>query len=213
MIFKEERKEVAKTMRKLYKQGLTTSTGGNISLRDNENRVFITATGIDKSSIRAKDIIVFAPNGENLTPNLKPSMELNMHMYIYKARPDVYAIAHAHPVYAGTFAITGTKPLSSITGEARFILGDIEVIDYQTMGTKELANACAEKLKHKDTAIMKNHGAICVGKTLLDVFNKMEVLENTCNIHFNTLLLGKCNPISDTKLKEIDIIKQQTIKN
>ncbi len=207
MIFKDERKSVAQIMRRLYKQKLTTSSGGNVSMRNKDGIVFITASQTDKSCIKWKDIIVFDVNGNNLTPDLKPSMESAMHTEIYKSRPDVFAIVHAHPVYASTFAVTDYKPESSMTGEARFVLGEIAVTDYKLMGTDDLAKACAESLKNSDTAIMKNHGAICLGKTLFGAFDRMEVLEFTAHMYFNTLVLNNCQKLDEKELKKIDGLK------
>lgn len=207
MTFKNERKAVAKTMRRLYKQRLTTSSGGNVSMRNSDGYVFITASQTDKSCIKWKEIIVFDPKGENLTPELKPSMEFEMHQDIYKTRKDVFAVVHAHPVYASTFAVTDIKPVSSMTGEARFVLGEIAMVDYKLMGTEDLAKACASSLKNAETAIMKNHGAICIGKSLFQAFDRMEVLEFTCQMYFNTLILKNCKKLEEDELKRIDDLK------
>lgn len=207
MIYKEERKAVARTMRRLYNQKLTTSSGGNVSMKNADGFVFITASQTDKSCIRWKEIIVFDANGKNLTPNLKPSMESEMHLEIYKARNDVFAVVHSHPVYASTFAVTDIKPESSLTGEARYVLGEIELIGYELMGTKDLAETCAKSLQNSDAAIMKNHGAICVGKSLFEAYDRMEVLEFTCNVYFNTLLLKNCNKLDKEMLQRIDKMK------
>lgn len=207
MIYKEERKAVAKIMRRLYKQRLTTSSGGNVSMRNTDGMIFITASQTDKSCITWNNIIVFDKNGKNITPELKPSMEFGMHTEIYKTRSDVFAIVHAHPVYASTFAVTDTKLESSMTGEARYILGEIAVADYKLMGTPDLAKACAESLTKSDSAIMKNHGAICLGKTLFEAFDRMEVLEFTAQMYFNTLVLNNCQKLDDNELKRIDGLK------
>ncbi len=207
MIYKEERKSVAKIMRRLYKQRLTTSSGGNVSMKNDDGFVFITASQTDKSIIKWQEIIVFSPEQKNLTPELVPSMEFEMHWAIYKARPDVSAIVHAHPVYASTFAVTDIKPVSSMTGEARYVLGEIAISDYKLMGTSELASVCAESLQNADTAIMKNHGAICTGKSLFQAFDRMEVLEFTCQMYFNTLVLKNCKTLDDSELRRIDGLK------
>ncbi|MDD2634874.1 MAG: class II aldolase/adducin family protein [Bacteroidales bacterium] len=207
MIFKDERKTVAKTMRRLYKQRLTTSSGGNVSMRNSDGYVFITASQTDKSCIKWQEIIVFDPKGKNLTPELKPSMEFAMHQDIYKTRTDIFAIVHAHPVFASTFAVTDIQPVASMTGEARFVLGEIAMVDYKLMGTKDLAKACASSLKNAETAIMKNHGAICIGNSLFQAFDRMEVLEFTCQMYFNTLLLKNCKMLKENELKRIDDLK------
>ncbi|HOZ30498.1 MAG TPA: class II aldolase/adducin family protein [Bacteroidales bacterium] len=207
MIYKEERKAVAAIMRRLYKQGLTTSSGGNVSMKNNEGYIFITASQTDKSTIKWKEIIVIDENGQNTTPELKPSMELGMHLAIYKSRKDIFAVVHAHPVFSSTLAVAGIKPISSVTGESRFILGDISLTEYKTMGSDDLAEACAKSLQNSEVSILKNHGAICVGKNLAEAYNRMEVLELTCRIHYNSLLINSCNEIDTIGIEKIDNMK------
>jgi L-fuculose-phosphate aldolase len=211
MIYIEERKAVARIMRRLYKQGLTTSSGGNVSMKDDEGNIFITASQTDKSCLKWKEIIVFDKAGKNLTPELKPSMESGMHIEIYKARSEIRAIVHSHPIYASTFAVSGFKPESSLTGEARYVLGKIAMTGYKLMGTENLAKEVASALNDSDCAIMKNHGAICIGKTLYEAFDRMEVLEFTCKLNFNTILLKNKCCLSESDLNEIDRLKKSML--
>jgi len=207
MKFKEERKAVAAIMRKLYTRELTTSSGGNVSMKNNAGCIFITASQTDKSSIKWKDIIVIDENGMNVTPELKPSMEIGMHLEIYKMRKDIFAVVHAHPVFASTMAVAGIKPKSSITGESRFILGDIALTDYHMMGSNELAISCANSLHKSEVSILKNHGAVCIGSSLQEAFNRMEVLELTCRIQYNTMIMNTCNELDTNEIQKIDKMK------
>ncbi|MCK9255295.1 MAG: class II aldolase/adducin family protein [Bacteroidales bacterium] len=208
MIFKKERKAVAKTMRRLYKQGLTTSSGGNVSLKNEDGFVFITAGQTDKSCIKWQDIVVFDENKKNITPEIKPSMESGMHLKIYDTRKDVFAIVHSHPIFASSFAIAGSIPKTNLSGEARFILGEVSLAEYELMGTESLAKELADKLQNNDVCIMKNHGAISVGKTLFEAFDKIEVLEFTCHLNINSLILNKVNELNDKQIQEIDELKK-----
>src|SRR5512133_2129948 len=101
--FKSERKEVARFMRRLYKQGLTTTSGGNISLKINEEIILITPSATDKGRMKWNDIGIMKTDGENLTPDLKPSIEYEMHLSIYRKKEQTKAIVHAHPVFASAF--------------------------------------------------------------------------------------------------------------
>jgi len=207
MEYKNERIEVANIMRRLYQQKLTSSSGGNISMRNSDGFVFITASQTDKSCIEWDNIIIIDKNGKNLTPSLKPSMECGMHIAIYEIRPDIKAIVDAHPIYASTFAVTEQKLVSSLTGEARYVLGDIQYINYELMGTPALATACAKALTEANVGIMQNHGAICLGESLFHAFDRMEVLEFTAHMFFNTLILKDCNKLGNRALKDIDGLK------
>jgi L-fuculose-phosphate aldolase len=203
-MFELERIRVAETMRRLYDRHLTTVSGGNVSLRNSDGYVFITASQSDKSCIDMRKVIILSPQGENLTPNLKPSMETQMHLNIYASRPDVFAIVHSHPVYASTFAVAGIAVDSAITGEARYMLGNVGLVYYHLMGSAKLAEACAEVMSSSNAAIMVKHGAITVGKTLFEAFDRMEVLENTAQINYNLRTMGCVSRLSDEEITEID---------
>lgn len=203
-MFELERIRVAETMRRLYDRRLTTVSGGNVSQRNTDGYVFITASQSDKSCIDMRKVIIISPDGENLTPNLKPSMETQMHLNIYKCRPDVMAIVHSHPVYASTFAVAGETVDSAITGEARYMLGNVGLVDYHLMGSIELAEACADVMSLCNVAIMAKHGAITVGKTLFEAYDRMEVLENTAHINYNMRTIGCNSRLSEKEIFEID---------
>jgi L-fuculose-phosphate aldolase len=209
MLLKKERKEVAKYMHRLYKNRLTTAGGGNVSMKNQEGYIFITASQTDKANITAKDIIVFDNELNSLTPELKPSMEYNMHLNIYKNRPDIFAIVHSHPLYASIFSVIDCKINTCLTGEARYVLKDVEEIDYKLMGTEELSDCCVQKLKAANAAIMKNHGAITLGNTLFEAYDRMEVLEFTANMNYKLFLLENktINSLNDNKIYEIDRLK------
>lgn len=203
-MFELERIRVAETMRRLYERRLTTVSGGNVSQRNAEGYVFITASQSDKSCIDMRKVIIISPEGENLTPKLKPSMETQMHLNIYKCRPDVMAIVHSHPVYASTFAVASETVDSAITGESRYMLGEVGLVGYHLMGSVELAEVCAKVMANSNSAIMVKHGAITVGKTLFEAFDRMEVLENTANINYNLRTMG-CNVrMTGAEITEID---------
>ena len=203
-MFELERIRVAETMRRLYDRRLTTVSGGNVSLRNADGYVFITASQSDKSCIDMRKVIIISPQGENLTPKLKPSMETQMHLNIYKCRPDVMAIVHSHPVFASTFAVAGVVVDSSITGEARYMLGNVGMVDYHLMGSPELAEACAKVMASCNAAIMAKHGAITVGTSLFEAFDRMEVLENTAQINYNLRTLGNNSRLTEKEIAEID---------
>ena len=209
MNFTKERKIVAEYMQRLYKKGLTTCSGGNVSMRDNLGNIFITASQSDKSETGIENVAISDSKGKILTPGIKPSMEFDMHFEIYNTRPDIFAVIHAHPVYTSIFAVSDKTIDSVITGEARYILGNIENIDYELMGTKKLAKLCSDALKSSNVAIMKNHGAICLGANLFEAYDRMEVLEFSAKIYYKTLLIGNCYSLNPNQIKEIDNLKNK----
>src|SRR5665648_9691 len=113
--FKTERKEVARFMRRLYNHGLTTTSGGNISLRVTDDIIVITPSATDKGRMRWKEVGIMNIFGENLTPELKPSIEFDMHLSIFKKKEEVMAIVHAHPVFASAFTAMNCQINTNLT--------------------------------------------------------------------------------------------------
>jgi L-fuculose-phosphate aldolase len=202
MEYLEHRKEVALFMRRLYEQKLTTTSGGNVSLRI-DNVVLITASQTDKATIDESQIGIITMTGKNLSENLKISLECKMHLAIYAKRPDVKAIVHAHPIFSTSFTIAGKEIKTNLAGEARAILGVPVKSAYTLMGTQELADKVSGASLKGNVILMENHGILTVGENLLQAYDRMEVLE-AAKTTFITSLLGGGKELTDEELKSID---------
>jgi L-fuculose-phosphate aldolase len=202
--YKDERKEVACFMRRLYKQGLTTTSGGNISLRISAEIIVITPSATDKGRMRWKEVGILDMQGNNLTPDLKPSIESEMHLAIYRRRPEVKAIVHAHPVCASAFTAIKIRINTNLTAEARAILGKPLMVPYALMGTAELAARVAEKTSASDILLLENHGILTTGSSLLQAFDKIEVLENAAKMTLIAELTRKKSPLTKERIIQID---------
>lgn len=202
--YKAERKEVARFMRRLYKHGLTTTSGGNISLRLSDDVIVITPSATDKGRMRWKEVGLMNILGENLTPDLKPSIEYEMHLSIYKKKKEIKAIVHAHPVCASTFTAQKSKINTSLTAEARAILGDPVLVPYALMGTTQLASVAAENIMYSDILLLENHGILTTGSNLLQAFDKIEVLENAAKMTLIVEMTKKKSPLTKSRIHEID---------
>jgi len=203
MEYLEYRKEVAHFMRRLYEQKLTTTSGGNVSLRI-DNIVLITASQTDKATIDESQIGIITMTGNNLSENLKISMESKMHLAIYSRRTDVKAIVHAHPIFSTSFAIAGKEIKTNLAGEARAILGVPVKAAYALMSTQELADKVSGASLKGNVILMENHGILTVGENLLQAYDRMEVLESAAKMTFITTLLGGGKELTDEELKSID---------
>ena len=202
--YSKEREEAAYFMRRLYRQLLTTASGGNISCRTPDGKVVITASQADKGEQSADKVGVVTLEGENLTPHLKLSIETSMHLAIYRARKDVNAIVHAHPVTATLFCAAESAVLDThLTAEAYAVAGDTVMIPYALMGSDALAKIVAEKMQSCDCGLMENHGVITVGKDLLSAFDKMELLENAAKQTLWSQIIP-CRRLNREQLDEID---------
>ena len=199
-MFKEERREIAYFMRRLYKMGLTTTSGGNISLRC-DDYVLMTPSTLDKARLKAKHIVILNLEGENLTPDLKPTMEKEMHIEIYKKNNEVKAIVHAHPVTATAFACTGKSVSTTLIAESYAILGIPARAKYATMGTKELAGIVSEAASGNKVVLMDNHGVLATGRNLLQAFDRVEVLENAAKTTLICEILRETKHIPESELK------------
>ena len=208
IFYKNERKQVARIMRRLYKQKLTSSSGGNVSMRTADGKILLTSSQKDKSKLKWQDVAVIDSDGTLLTPDIKPSMEINIHKKIYLQRPDVFAIVHAHPIYATSYSVSTNKIYTNLTGESRFILGKIAYVEYSLMGTEELADKCAKALISTNVAIMKNHGAVCLGENLFEAFDRMEVLEYVAQMNFNLEVLKYSRPLPENEIEKVDNLKK-----
>lgn len=203
-LYAEEREKVACFMRRLYRQFLTTTSGGNISCRTSDGNIVITASQSDKGEQRKETVGVVTPDGENLTKELKLSIETSLHLAIYKERKDVSAIVHAHPVTATFFCAAKECELNThLTAEAYAVAGNVVKIPYALMGTEDLARLTAEKMRFYDCGLMENHGVITLGKDLLTAFDRMELLENAAK---QTLMAQtiSARSLSMEQLEELD---------
>jgi len=216
------RKDVARFMRRLYDRGLTTASGGNISVRIDKG-ICITPSSLDKGLIKGRQVGKLTYTGKNLTPELRPSIESAMHLAIYKKRPDVNAIVHAHPPVATSFTAMRKKINCTLIAEARAILGTPVLAPYALMGTEGLAVSAAAAAvgsgrdltghasSQPNVILLENHGIVCLGKDLLTAFDRMEVLEAAARMTLITHLMDSVKPLNKKQLREIDHLMGFTV--
>ena len=198
----EGKEAVAAFMARCYARGLTTATGGNISMRMGKT-MLITPSGKDKSSLSADDIAeVRISDGANLTPSQRLSIESDMHRRIYLARPDAGAVVHSHPLFASLFSASGEEIDTAIIAEDWYLLDKVAKVPYALMGTEALAEAAAAYAADHDALLLENHGAIAFGKTLIAAFDRLECLEQAAKITYLSKEV-KANGLSAAQCKEI----------
>jgi len=168
------RKILCDACSKLYAKELLVSAGGNVSMRSGDG-ILITPSGRNKGSLTPEDIVKMSMEGKVIGKG-KPSVEYKFHVSLYKKREDVNAIVHCHPIYCTALAVKGHKIKTGITPEGVILLGDVPTVPYCTPGSDELVEE-VEKIYRSSAALMENHGAITLGKTMEDACNRMEELE------------------------------------
>ncbi|MGM0649248.1 MAG: class II aldolase/adducin family protein [Bacteroidota bacterium] len=201
---KKEKREVAAIMQRLYQRRLTTCSGGNVSLKSDNGHIFITPSQIDKAAVKEEQIIELDAEGKNLTPGLKASMETAMHLQIYRDRPDVNAVVHAHPLKATAWACSKQELKNNLCGEARYFLGEIVRVPYDLMGSNTLADSVSRCLGNAHAALLNNHGAITTGERLFEAYDRMEVLEYLAELLFAVRQIGAPMFLSDNQLRKLD---------
>jgi L-fuculose-phosphate aldolase len=194
------RNELIKCMKILHDRGLVSGIGGNASVKISKNEILITPTGVFKADLRAEDIVKIDINGNVIEGCLKPSIELPLHLSIYKSRSDVNAIIHAHNPYT-IGIISAGKKIEPINYEAWRIFKDIPIIEFKPPGSKELADLVAKNIKSKSAVIMKNHGVIAVGSNLKEALYIIEALEEISIMIFVASCLGKITTIPEEYLR------------
>ncbi|MBN1523896.1 MAG: class II aldolase/adducin family protein [Spirochaetales bacterium] len=199
----ETKKQIAVISKRLYGRGLTTSLGGNISVRLSGGMLCITPSAKDKADLKPQDMCVLTMGGLNKTQKNKPSIETAIHMAIYKTRPEIHAIVHAHPVFASAFTALRIPVNTLLTAEARVILGEPAKTRYALSGTQQLEKEAAAAAKKSNVFLLENHGVVCLGTTLLEAFHRVEVLEEAARMTFITGLMGKPKQLSKKQVKEL----------
>ncbi len=204
----ELKDEIIRISKTLYDRSLITALGGNISARLPGAREFwITPSQVFKGALKADDLIKLNLDGEVVEGLLKPSIEWPTHAAIYKVRPDINAVVHAHNPMVLGLTLAGKKLKTTITDEAVILLRRVEEVEFRFPGTTYLAEAIAEAASRGARAIiLKNHGVLGLGTNLLEAEAIVELLESIATIEFICYTLGK-EP-AEIPLEEIEVAKK-----
>ena len=194
-------------MDRIYRGGMTTTSGGNLSIRDDNGDIWITPSGIDKGNLTRADMNQVKPDGTILGPH-KPSVELPFHKKIYEIRPDLRAILHAHPPTLVAFSLARRIPDISIIPNASEVCGKVSMAKYDVPGSTQLGENIAEEfVKGYNTVLMENHGVVCGAKDLFRAFMSFETLDFCGRLEIDAKKLGVPRSLSED---EINIDKSIT---
>ena len=177
-------------MSRIYQGGMTTTSGGNLSILDDNGDIWITPSGIDKGTLTRADMCCVKPDGDIIGPH-KPSVELPFHATIYKRRPDLRAVLHAHPPSLVAFSIARVLPDTRLVANTWRTLGNIAMAPYAVPGSQQLGdNIAAEFENGFDIVVLENHGVVIGAEDLFHAFQKFETLESTANLNILARKLG-----------------------
>lgn len=191
-------------MQRIYDRGLTTTSGGNLSIMDDDGNIWITPAGIDKGTLTRRDIICVKSNGECVGPH-KPSSEFPFHESVYKMRPDIRAVLHAHPPALVAFSIARKLPNLDLIPTVRKTCARISMAEYAVPGSEKLGeNIAKEFAKDVDIVMLENHG-VCIGaKDMFTAFMMFETLDYSANLEILSAKLGKVTTLTSEEIKATD---------
>ena len=204
----QHRDDIVRFGKMLHQTGLVAATDGNLSVRLENGNVLCTPTLMSKGLMEPEDLVMVDPRGNKVNGSRGVSSEIAMHLLIYRLRPDVGAVVHAHPPTATGYAAAGIALDSALCSEIIVTLGSVPLANYETPGTQELAEALAPLVAEHDAILMANHGVVTCGADLLTAYMNMETVEHFAKIALVTHLLGKQQPLSDQhvdKLRELRV--------
>ena len=184
------RSDIVEVGRRLYARGYTASNDGNISARLGTDRLLMTPANVCKGFMNEQMMVITDLDGNKISGERKPSSEMQMHLEVYRQRPEIQAVVHAHPPVATAFAVAGIPLDRAVLAEVVTTLGSVPIAEYATPSTKELPEAVRKYVKAHDGMLLANHGALTLGNDLYSAYYKMETIEHFANISFVARMLG-----------------------
>src|SRR5579864_5285406 len=200
---RKHREEIVRYGRMLHDRGFVAAMDGNLSVRLADDRILVTPTCVSKGAMRPADMVIVDPEGRRIAGRRNVTSELGMHLLIYRMRPDVQAVVHAHPPTATGFAAAGIALTEPLVCEVVMGLGCIPLARYGTPGTSELAQTLEPYVPSYDAILMSNHGVVAYGDTLGRAYMKMETVEHFAQIALVTHLLGRQQPLQAVEIEKL----------
>lgn len=190
MELEEFRQKIVEGGRRMVERGLAHGSTGNLSLRvPARDLVVISPSHLPYERMEPNQVSVVDLRG-NLVEGLTPSTELPMHLAVYRARPEVGAVVHAHPVCACALAAVGLGIPPFLEEVVVLFGGEVEVAEYAPPGSEELAKNVVKALGRKNAVLLSNHGTLCCGPDLDRALETSEALERVSRTYLLSLLLG-----------------------
>lgn len=193
--------QIIMMMERIYGYGMTTTSGGNLSILDDNGDIWITPASIDKGSLTRGDIVCVKPDGAVIGKH-KPSSEFPFHQMVFRTRPDLKAIVHAHPPALVAFSIVRKAPDMRLLPFDHSLVGEVRIAEYGLPGSSELADKVAAVFAQGyDSVMLENHGVVVGGANLFDAFKSFETLEFMARLEINARRLGTPVSLTDAQLE------------
>jgi len=193
----------------LHQRNYVAAMDGNLSVRLDGDRILATPTSMSKGMLRPSDMVIVDLEGHLLSGRHDVSSEIAMHLLIYRLRPDIRGIVHAHPPTATGFAAAGMALSQPLVCEVVMGLGSIPLAEYGTPGTQELTQALEPLVPQYDAILMSNHGVVTYADTLHHAYMKMETVEHFAQISLVTHLLGQQQPLGQEQVEKLIVARSR----
>src|SRR5215469_4187262 len=194
------RDEILAAIQRIYRYRMTTTSGGNLSILGENGDIWITPAGIDKGTLRPQDMVCVHPDGAVDGPH-RPSSELPFHQEVYRTRPDLRGIVHAHPVALVAFSLAHQVPDTRLFHQARNVCGEAGFAPYELPGSEALGRSVAGIFGQSyDCVVLENHGAVTGGESLQEAFHRFETLEFTGKTIIKARQLGDIHYLTDDEI-------------
>lgn len=203
------RHDIVAVCQRLYQRGLIVGTEGNVSVRVGADRVCITPSGCHKGVIEPADLILIDLDGQVCFGQGQPSSETPMHLMLYRCRPDVRAVVHAHPPIATALTVAGYDLVTTLLPETVVALGEVPTVPYEMPTTWAFAETVSKAMQHAVAALLANHGSVAVGPSLQAAFNTMETVERAAQIFFLATAMGQVRSLPPAALDVLSALRQR----
>lgn len=191
---------LVRAMERIYRYRMTTTSGGNLSIRDDNGDIWITPARLDKGALRKEDVVCVKADG-TIEGRHKPSSEFPFHRSIYERRPDIKSIVHAHPVALVAFSIIGNVPNTALFAKAHQICGTVGFAPYALPGSEKLGEIIAGVFsKGFHCVMLENHGVVVGGADLEHAFSRFETLEFTAKTIIKARTIGEVEYLDESQL-------------
>ena len=208
MTYQAEREAICQVGKLLYDRGYVAANDGNISVRVGEGRLLITPSGVSKGRMTPDMLLVTDLDGTVIEGNRHPSSEGKMHLEVYRGRPDVNAVVHAHPPVSTAFAVCRRGLETPYLSELVAGLGQVPcTTSFAMLSTEEVPESVRPYLADHNALLLANHGALAWGGDLWEAFDRLETVEHTAKIVLNAQLLGGGVPLTEEEVERLQSLR------